>query len=101
MSEAQIYEVTLEVEAALADAVERYMRGQHIPDIWATGCFRTIRFERAGPTTFRTSYEAAVSADLERYLQNHAAAFRADFATHFPTGVVVSRSVWSGVGSWG
>jgi hypothetical protein len=93
--------VRLEVEPELADEVERYMRGQHIPDIWATGCFRAIRFQRAGPTTFRTSYEAAASSDLARYLENHAAALRADFETHFQTGVAVSRSVWSGVASWG
>ena len=77
------------------------MRERHIPAIWATGCFERIRFERAGPTTFRTCYEAVAGADLERYLSDHAAGFRADFAVHFPTGVSVSRAVWSMVADWG
>jgi hypothetical protein len=76
------------------------MREKHIPEIWATGCFQRIRFDRAGPTTFRTGYEAASPADLERYLRDHAAHFRADFGTHFPTGISVSRAVWSPVAQW-
>jgi hypothetical protein len=92
--------VRLEVEPGLTDAVERFMRDRHIPEIWATGCFRTIRFERAGPTTFRTCYYAAPSSDLERYLRDHAANFRADFGTQFPSGVSIARSVWNPVADW-
>jgi hypothetical protein len=76
------------------------MREQHIPEIWATGCFESIRFERAGPTTFRTCYEAAAAADLERYLSDHAARFRADFAAHFPAGISVSRTIWGTIADW-
>jgi hypothetical protein len=78
------YEVTVEVESPLVDGFVRYMRDKHIPEIFATGCFRRIRLDRAGPTTLRTVYEALTQQDLERYLQDHTAVFRADFAAHFP-----------------
>ena len=95
-----LYEVTAEVEPALVDVFVRYMTEKHIPQIYATGCFRRVRFDRAGPTTLRTSYQAATPADLDRYLQHHTAAFRADFAVHFPAGVTVSRVTWGGIAAW-
>jgi Domain of unknown function (DUF4286) len=95
------YEVTLQVEPALAAAVEDHMRREHIPGIFATGCFRRIRFWRASPARFRTSYEAGAAADLERYLRDHAATFRAEFQRAFPRGVTVTRETWSEVESWG
>ena len=94
------YEVVLEVEAPLAAALEDYMRRRHIPEILATGCFRRIAFERAGPTRFRTRYEAESQADLDRYLAEHTPRLRADFLAHFPTGVRVSREVWAEVERW-
>ena len=94
------YEVTLEVESALAEPVVRYLSEKHIPEILSTGCFRSIRLDRAGPTTLRTAYEAARRQDLERYLRDHTTAFRADFAAHFPAGVSVTRVTWSQVAVW-
>jgi hypothetical protein len=94
------YEATLDAEPHLVDALEAYMRGRHIPRIFATGCFRAIRFERAGETRFRTAYQAAVRADLDRYLRDHTEAMRADFLAHFPTGVTITREVWEPVESW-
>jgi hypothetical protein len=96
-----LYEVTVEVEPTLVEAFVRYMTEKHIPEIYATGCFQRIRFDRAGQTTLRTSYQAATGADLERYLQHHTAPFRADFGAHFPTGVTVTRVTWSGIAAWG
>ncbi|HEX2249227.1 MAG TPA: DUF4286 family protein [Gemmatimonadales bacterium] len=95
------YEVTLQAEPGLATAVEDHMRRQHIPGIFATGCFRSIRFWRASPARFRTSYEASTAADLERYLRDHAATFRAEFQMTFPHGVRVARETWTEVESWG
>jgi hypothetical protein len=95
------YEVTLQVDSRLAPAVEDHMRKQHIPDIYATGCFRRIHFEAASPTRFRTRYQADSPADLDRYLGEHAQAFRAEFQKHFPTGVELSRETWTERQSWG
>jgi hypothetical protein len=90
-----LYEVTLQVEPSLAGAVEDHMRRQHIPEILRTGCFERIRFDQASPSRFRTSYQARSSAELERYLRDHAPRLRADFQAHFPSGVTLTRETWS------
>jgi hypothetical protein len=95
-----LYEVTLQIEPALAPAVEQYMRSRHIPAIFATACFRHIRFDRASPARFRTCYQAASQADLDRYLREHAPALRAEFSAEFPTGVTLTRETWSQRESW-
>ena len=94
------YEVTLQVDPSLAPAVERYMRGRHIPAIKATGCFRQIRFFQASAARFRTSYEAATEADLDRYLAEHAPRMRAEFQAEFPRGVTVTRETWTERERW-
>ena len=103
------YEVTLDVagegalatlDAELAERLETYMRWRHIPEILATGCFAEIRFERSSPTRFRTSYRADSPADLDRYLAEHQAAMRADFAANFPEGVAATRETWVEVQTW-
>ena len=94
------YEVTLDVEPGHAAAVMEYMRDVHIPDIFATGCFRIIRFERASPTRFRTSYGARRAEDLQRYLRDHAPALRAAFQARFPAGVSVARETWTEIAVW-
>jgi hypothetical protein len=95
------YEVTLDVEPGRAAELEAYMRGRHIPHIFATGCFRSIRFCRAGEARFRTRYGAESQADLDRYVAQHAPALRDDFAAHFAAGVTLAREVWDEVERWG
>jgi hypothetical protein len=95
-----LYEVTLQAEPALATAVEDYMRRRHIPAILATACFRRIRFDRAPPARFRTSYQADSQADLDRYLRDHAPRLRADFHAEFPTGVTLARETWTQREGW-
>jgi hypothetical protein len=92
--------VTVELEPALVEGFMNYMTDKHAPEILATGCFRSIRLDRAGPTTFRGTYQAATPQDLERYLRDHTAAFRADFVAHFPVGAVVTRITWTEVAAW-
>jgi len=95
-----LYEVTLQVEPALAPAVEHYMRSHHIPSIFRTGCFYNIRFDRAAEGKFRTSYRAHSPAALERYLKDYAPAFRAEFQVDFPSGVSLSRETWTARQEW-
>ena len=94
------YEVTAEVEPRLAAAYEQYMREKHIPEVFATGCFYFTIFARSTPGSYRTSYVARTQADLDRYLQHHTEALRADFAAHFPEGVSLSREVWVTLERW-
>jgi hypothetical protein len=96
-----LYEVTLQVDPALADAVQDHMRREHIPRIFASRCFQRIRFDQASAARFRTSYEAKTHSDLERYLVDHSGWFRADFQARFPTGVTVTRETWTSLESWG
>jgi hypothetical protein len=93
------YEVVLIAQARIAGALEEWMRQVHIPAILATGCFTRIQFDRS-PTRLRTVYHAASRADFERYLEDHAEHFRADFRQHFPEGVEVARDVWETVEEW-
>ena len=89
------YEVTLQVEPALAPSVEEFMMQSHIPHIFATGCFRRIVFSRASAVRFRTSYQAASQADLDRYLRDHGPRFRAEVQAKFPEGMTVTRETWT------
>jgi uncharacterized protein DUF4286 len=95
-----LYEVTLQVDPARARAVEEHMRREHIPEIFASGCFHRIRFDQASPARFRTSYEARTGSDLERYFQEYAPRLRADFQSHFPSGVTLTRETWTPLESW-
>lgn len=89
------YEVRVLVRADLQPAFETYMADKHLPEILATGCFASIRFERSEDGGFRSCYEAASEADLERYLAEHTLRFREDFLAHFPEGCEVRREVWA------
>ena len=88
------YEVIADVAPALVDRYEEYMRTKHLPDIFATGCFVRVALDRASATRFRSRYEARTRADVDRYLAEHTARYRADFAARFPTGVTLSREIW-------
>lgn len=94
------YEVTLEVGPGLSEAIETYMRREHIPDMGSTGCFLRIRFDRASETRFRTCYHAETEADLNRYLAEHAEGLRKKFMRRFPSGVTVTRETWVERGTW-
>lgn len=87
------YEVTARPEPQVRDAYERYMRAKHVADVLATGCFTGARFAGTPEGLYRTTYVAASREDLERYLATHAQRLRDDFASHFPSGVALSREI--------
>jgi hypothetical protein len=89
------YEVTAIVDASLTRQYEEYMISKHLADVLESGCFVEAVLERAAAGKYRARYRAESEADLERYLREHTAAKRADFAKHFPTGVTLSREVWT------
>ncbi len=95
------YEVNAVVEPHLQDTYERFMCEQHIPDVFGTGCFRGVVFERGGPGRYRVRYQATTQADVVQYLREHTERLRADFAAHFPTGVQLSREIWTELQRWG
>ncbi len=95
-----LYEVHATVDAELVAAYEDYMIGTHIPDVLASRCFNGASLLKLGDSRYRIAYEVRDDATLQRYLDDHAPALRADFARHFPTGVELSREVWRVVTSW-
>jgi hypothetical protein len=95
------YEVTLGVAPERLVELEAYMRGTHIPEILATGCFAQICFERSESGLFRSRYQAVSQEALDRYFRDHAERLRQDFQVHFPEGVVPSRRMWTEIESWG
>jgi hypothetical protein len=94
------YEVTLDVDPAGSAEVTQYMRDVHIPEIFATGCFHTIRLERGSPTRLRTTDLAFRADDLDHYLRAHAPALRSAFQARFPAGVRVVRETWTEIAVW-
>lgn len=94
------YEVTAVPEAQVREAYERYMRTKHVADVLASGCFTGARIAVTQEGLYRTTYIAATRTDLDRYLDQHAARLRADFAAHFPSGVTLSREILDVLEEW-
>lgn len=94
------YEVRVTLAPGRGEAFEAWMLAEHVPRVLATGCFTGARFERLAPGVYRTRYEAADAAAVERYVAGHAAGLRGDFAERFGDGSAVSREVWSTLGAW-
>jgi hypothetical protein len=93
------YEVTADVAEPLIDDYVAFMR-KHIPNVLATGCFAHAEFDRASETRFRQRFLAASLADLERYLEEHAPALRAESQRRFPEGVQLVREIWEEIQRW-
>lgn len=94
------YEVRVALDPSRGDAFEAWMRGHHVPAVLGSGCFTGAHFERLAAGQYRTRYAAATAEDLERYLADHAAGLRADFAARFGE-AQVAREVWETREEWG
>lgn len=94
------YEVRVQADPQIAARFAEHMRAEHIPGILSTGCFTAVHFEHLAPGVYRTRYVADSQVDLDRYLNDHAPAWRADLAARFPAGITLSRDVWHHVESW-
>ena len=77
-----IYNVTIKVDASIADAWLPWLLHEHIPEVMQTGCFSSNRVVRLlevddseGPT-YAIQYNAESKADYNRYIQLHAATLR-------------------------
>lgn len=95
-----LYEVTARVDDALAYDYERFMIESHIPDVVRTGCFLHARLDQGGEGQYRAAYLAATQADVDRYLADFAPRLREHMTARFPTGVTLSRRVWTERTQW-
>ena len=96
-----IYEITAIVQPQSVEEYEKYMRERHIPDLLETGFFRAAYFTRAAAENrYRIQYHARDRGALDEYLKTQAERLRADFLTHFPEGVELSRENWEILQVW-
>lgn len=77
-----IYNVTIKVDAAIAERWLNWLLEEHIPDVMSTKCFsdyRVVRLievdETEGPT-YAVQYSAEAKADYNRYIELHAPEMR-------------------------
>ena len=94
-----IYNVTVKVDAAIADAWLRWLLEQHIPEIMQTGCFTEYKVVRLldiddseGPT-YAIQYLADSKADYNRYIEMHAPAMRKKSTDEWGDRFIAFRSV--------
>ena len=77
-----IYNVTIKVDASIAETWLQWLLHEHIPDVMGTKCFTDYRVVRLievddteGPT-YAIQYNAAAKADYNRYIELHAPEMR-------------------------
>jgi hypothetical protein len=94
-----IYNVTIKVEASIADAWLQWMLQEHIPDMMNTGCFtshKVVRLlevdETEGPT-YAIQYHADSKADYNRYIEMHASTLREKSLDKWGDRFIAFRSV--------
>jgi hypothetical protein len=94
-----LYNVTCNVDEAVADAWLFFMRTIHVPEVVATGCFvrsqicQLLEEEDNGGRTYAIQYYCPDAATLERYQTEFAPALRADVERRFPQQFVAFRTV--------
>ena len=94
-----IYNVTIKVEAGIADSWLQWMTEVHIPEVLSTQCFtdhRILRLlevdESEGPT-YAIQYMAASMADFNRYIEKHAEGMRKKTYDRWGDRFIAFRSV--------
>ncbi|MBV6403470.1 MAG: DUF4286 family protein [Flavobacteriales bacterium] len=78
-----VYNVTINVDAEVAEEWLHWMRTVHVPDVMATGLFLDHRIMRVladdeGGLTYAVQYTCADMATYERYRDGHAARLQAE-----------------------
>ncbi|HEU4761729.1 MAG TPA: DUF4286 family protein [Gemmatimonadales bacterium] len=95
------YEVTVRTEnAEVGREFASWMRREHIPTVLATGLFSGAEFAQLDEVSFRTRYLASSRDNLERYLAQHTARLRDDFARRFGGRATAAREVWDRLQAW-
>lgn len=73
-----IYNVTVKVEASIANAWLQWLLNEHIPSIMQTNCFvdykvvRLLEVDDSEGPTYAIQYFAESKADYNRYIEIHA-----------------------------
>ena len=94
-----LYNVTCNVDEAVAEAWLFFMRTVHVPEVLATGCFersqicQVVEEEDNDGRTYAVQYYCPDAATLDRYQREFAPALRADMERRFPQQFVAFRTV--------
>ena len=93
-----IYNVTINIEAAVHDKWLQWMKETHIPDMLATGKFTAAKMckvlveEEMGGTTYSVQYTTDSKDTLERYYNEDANRLREDIMKLFAGQFVAFRT---------
>jgi hypothetical protein len=77
-----IYNITVQVERSIADALLSWLQQEHIPEVLQTGCFvkhQVVKLVDAAETesvTYAIQYYTENETELNRYLNDHASVLR-------------------------
>lgn len=99
-----IYNVTIKVQAAIADAWLRWMKEEHMPDLQRTGLFTDYRLCRlleqddADGPTFAAQYFCDSLEDYHEYINSHAPVMRDKGQKKFGDKFIAFRTVMEAVG---
>lgn len=83
-----LYNVTVSIDPACETEWLEWMRGTHIPEVMATGCFLESRISRVndeedGGATYAITYVAYDSNTLDRYAREFAPGLQSDHSSRF------------------
>lgn len=83
-----VYNVTISIDATIAEDWLQWMRDTHIPDVMATGHFRDSKIcrvhgEEEGGVTYAIIYTAISEEDLTTYQKQHAPRLQAEHTEKF------------------
>lgn len=83
-----LYNVTVNIDNSVQLEWLDWMKTTHIPEVMSTGCFTKnlvckINAESDGGTSYSIQYFCNSQADLDRYLNNHAAKLQQEHATKY------------------
>ncbi|MFZ4543740.1 MAG: DUF4286 family protein [Saprospiraceae bacterium] len=72
-----IYNVTINIDEAVADEWVNWMKTEHMPDVVATGCFQEFRLcrifgEEQGGRAYAAQYLCENMASFDQYQLEHA-----------------------------
>lgn len=94
-----VYNVTIKVDNAIADAWLRWLLEEHIPDVMNTKCFSSYKVVRLlevddseGPM-YAVQYNADSKADYNRYIEMHAPLMRQRSFNKWGESFIAFRSV--------
>lgn len=99
MAKAVIYNVTVKVDASIANEWLKWLLEEHIPEIMQTGCFtdkRVVRLlevdDSEGPT-YAIQYSADSKADYNHYIAVHSQRLQKGSYDKWGDRFIVFRSV--------